>query len=101
MPAINHIEPLIPLSGTQHSACLIIVIISLAYSYLHPVRVTTEMQAMKKSYLDKAVARCCAKCVNCETEDYEERVQCDVCQVWYHCVCVGVSPLHFEAEEFV
>ena len=43
MPAINHIEPLIPLSGTQHSACLIIAIISLTYSYLHPVRVTTEM----------------------------------------------------------
>ena len=101
MPAINHIEPLIPLSGTQHSACLIIAIISLTYSYLHPVRVTTEMQTIKRSYLGEAVARCCAKCVNCETEDCEEWVQCDVCQVWYHCVCVGVSPLYFEVEEFV
>ena len=101
MPAINHIEPLIPLSGIQHSACLIIAIINLTYSYLHQVRVTTEMQTIKRSYLGEAVTRCCAKCVNCETEDCEEWVQCDVCQVWYHCVCVGMSPLYFEAEEFV
>ena len=56
------------------------------------------IQAISQYCLREKLQLCIASQVGgCD----QEWVQCDRCEAWYHCICIGISPLYFEEHEFV